>query len=252
VFLAEPEPTSFDLRWRMFGVPVRVHPLFWLVSALLGWDLIEAGKEYLLIWVACVFFSILLHEMGHVIMGRIFGTRGHIILYGMGGLAVGSNHLDRRWQRILVSFAGPLIQLLFYFLLKYTLFLWLPHVRQDWLEHIFGTVGILLSINLFWPLLNLLPIWPLDGGMITREVCQGISRRRGVSVSLGISLVTAGALAAHGVLARIYGRPLIPYVPTGMFMILFFAMFAVSSYQALQMENYQRRQWEDDDWGWGR
>ena len=50
----------------------------------------------------------------------------------------------------------------------------------------------MVFINLFWPLLNLLPIWPLDGGQITREACVGaLGQQRGLSISLGISLVVA-------------------------------------------------------------
>ena len=30
--------TPYDLRFRLLGIPVRVHPMFWLVSAVLGWQ----------------------------------------------------------------------------------------------------------------------------------------------------------------------------------------------------------------------
>ena len=65
---------------------------------------------YLVLWIICVFVSILIHEMGHVLMGRLFGAEGHIVLYSFGGLAIGSKRLADRWQRIAVSFAGPLAQ----------------------------------------------------------------------------------------------------------------------------------------------
>jgi hypothetical protein len=90
----------------MFGIPIRVHPMFWLMSVILGYSTIQDGFEYLIIWVACVFVSILIHELGHVIMGRFFGADGHIVLYSFGGLAIGSNSLSSRGQRIAVSFAG--------------------------------------------------------------------------------------------------------------------------------------------------
>ena len=121
----EPTPTPFDLRWRMFGIPVRVQPMFWLVSAVMGWSALAEGFPYLLIWIGCMFVSILVHELGHVWMGQVFGARGHIILYGFGGLAVGSNHLERRWQRIAVCFAGPLAG--FGFLSLVLLFLWISN-----------------------------------------------------------------------------------------------------------------------------
>ena len=100
----------------MFGTPVRIHPMFWFINVILGWDATMGrgggGVPSLLLWVGCVFVSILVHEFGHVLVGRLFGSHGYIVLYSMGGLAVGSNHLDRRWQRIAVSFAGPFAEFL--------------------------------------------------------------------------------------------------------------------------------------------
>src|SRR5216683_2380234 len=109
----EPAETSFDLRWRMFNIPVRVHPLFWIVGAALGWErsYVRFGINALLVWMFAMFVSILIHELGHVFMGRVFGTDGHIVLHGFGGLAIGSNNLYNPWKRIAVSFAGPGAQL---------------------------------------------------------------------------------------------------------------------------------------------
>ena len=101
--LADPGPTPFDLRFRLFGTDVRVHPFFWLITILFGWSwLLEVlpgnGLIEVALWVACAFFSILLHEFGHVWMGRAFGSHGHIVLHGMGGLAIGSAEVPYRWQ----------------------------------------------------------------------------------------------------------------------------------------------------------
>src|SRR5262249_6317896 len=69
----EPNETPYDLRWQMFGTPVRVQPWFWLMTVILGYDAtIRDGVGFVLAWVACVFVSILLHEFGHVWMGRLF------------------------------------------------------------------------------------------------------------------------------------------------------------------------------------
>src|SRR5262249_8193181 len=151
--------------------PVRVHPLFWLFTAILGWDFLREGFAELLIWVACCFLSILLHEFGHVWMGRAFGAQdSYIVLYSFGGLAVRSNDLRQRWQRIAVSLAGPGIQLVLYGLIQ--LGLW--SLSEEQLLRIPRgaglAIGLLMFINLVWALFNLLPVWPLDGGQVSREL----------------------------------------------------------------------------------
>ena len=75
---------------------------------------------YLLIWVLVVFLSIFIHEMGHALAYRQFGTSCRIILYHMGGLAVADSY-QSPWQissrrrdprqDVMISLAGPLMQL---------------------------------------------------------------------------------------------------------------------------------------------
>lgn len=253
MFLAEPQNTPYDLRWRMFGIPVRVQPFFWIIAALLTWSpLIGYGLPWVLLGIGCVFLSILLHEMGHVLMGRLFGSWGYIVLYGMGGLAVGSNDLQKRWQRILVSFAGPLAQLLLFAGLMGMLFLRpinLPPTERGFPHPLETVIEILLYINLIWPLLNLLPIWPLDGGQICRELCEGLMRQRGLVVSLQISLGVSVLLLLQSI-AAYAGRGLpIPFM-TGqsMFRIIFFGIFAVQSYQYLMAANQRFSRYDEDDY----
>ena len=59
VTLSEPNRTQFDLSWRMFGIPVRIHPMFWLVGIFLGWNVAKAwGMEYLAVFIAYVLWRI--------------------------------------------------------------------------------------------------------------------------------------------------------------------------------------------------
>ncbi len=165
--------TPLDLNFSIFHVAVRVHPLHWLTSAFLGWDLFrDAGLVALLIWIACVFVSVLLHELGHVFAGWYFGSKGHILLASFGGLAIGSNNQRQRWKRIAVLAAGPAIQFVFYGLLwlaRPFLLTWM----DDQSRYVKFTYYILMGINFWWPLFNLLPIYPLDGGQISRELLEG-------------------------------------------------------------------------------
>ncbi len=265
MLMLEPNPTPYDLRWRMFGIPVRVHPMFWLISTILGWSwfgLGDSGAEglgFVALWVGCVFLSVLIHELGHVVAGRIFGSSGHIVLFSFGGLAIGSSDVPRRWQRICVYLAGPGAQFL---LLGLLWLLWDPIRRTVAPTAFFRPVAVLLFmlwiINLFWPILNLLPIWPLDGGQVSRELCEGTWRANGRRYSLIISMVTAIVLALHIILSQ-NGKPGLipilnewfPFTP-GLLTAIFFGLFAMQSFQALQEESHRRRNWDDDRLPWER
>ncbi|MCC6417672.1 MAG: hypothetical protein IT429_05430 [Gemmataceae bacterium] len=249
--LLEPEPTQFDLRWRMFGTPVRVHPMFWLLACLLGMDLLNGpnGLQLLLLWVACVFVSILVHEFGHIFMGRAFGNRGQVVLYSFGGLAIGSSDTDRRWKRIAVSLAGPAAGFVLYGFAELARIHGLPQVETGptyrWLR---DGLNMLIWINLYWGLLNLLPIWPLDGGQVSRELSLGASQRNGLVISLGISFLLAALIAVNALLAA-NRQPSLPYLPSGGYWtVILFGMLAVESFQLLQQARAQRhRSWDDDD-----
>jgi Zn-dependent protease len=250
----EPARTPFDLNFRLFGVSVRVHPFFWLLSALLGWGAsMDAGHpdfRLLFLWIGCVFVSILVHEFGHVLMGMLFGAHGHIVLYSFGGLAVGSNQLTNRWQRIAVSFAGPLAG----FLLLGLVWGVATYLGSEGMSrYAQRAVSYLTWINLFWGLLNLLPIWPLDGGQISRDLFGWLLPGRGTSVALGISLVVAGLLAIHGLLLNVRGQglPVLDQISQldifgDFYMFLMFGMLALNNFQALQFES-QHRPWDRMD-----
>src|SRR5262245_9258768 len=70
---------------KIFGIPVSVKPTFFLVMALLGYNQ-RQEPAMLIAWVAVVFVSVLLHELGHALTAKAFGGVPAIELYGLGGL----------------------------------------------------------------------------------------------------------------------------------------------------------------------
>ena len=117
MLLGEPAPTQADLHFRIFGFPVRVHPLFWVVTVLLGLQG-RADPFETLVWVGVVFVSILVHELGHATLERTFGGHPWITLYSFGGLAscndgdafAGSTHtsaIGRTRRRVSARFFRP-------------------------------------------------------------------------------------------------------------------------------------------------
>ncbi len=267
----EPPTTEWDLRWRMFGIPVRVHPLFWLVSLLMGQSALQQGVEYLLAWVACVFVSILIHELGHAVMGRLYGSRSQIVLYAFGGLAIGSNRLNNRWERIAVCLAGPIAGFLFLGVIFGLLWLRDPMIVPVYFSMACDFFGIpipldqeafvrfheiagplefsivmdLIFINLMWGLINLLPIWPLDGGQVSRELCE-MNFRRGTVVSLNVSIVFAAFLSVCAILDKT-GHPILPFRFGTWYTALLFGYLAWQSYQMLQYAQAPGN-WTNDHW----
>jgi stage IV sporulation protein FB len=262
VGLLEPQPTQFDLKWRMFGIRVRVHPVFWLMACLLGAPYLQPpyGAPYLLVWVACVFVSILVHELGHVVVGRVFGSRGDIVLYAFGGLAVGSNMLPRRWQRVAVLLAGPFAGFLLLgvvYAVRPLIFprdYYWPQELTQAEKFLLEAFGMLIWMNLVWGILNLLPIYPLDGGQISRELFEAVNPRNGFRIALGISMALAILLAVLFLLAE-NQTVSIPFLRGGgMYSVVLFGLMAFENYMTLQQLKAPQRQPADDedDWYWRR
>ena len=176
------------LRFNLFGFPVAVHWVFWLITALLGGaaDASSPMKfQLLLIWIAAVFFSILWHELGHAFMMRHFGDRNvQILMHGGGGLAFGRSYRTRT-EDVIISLAGPLAGLALGGLV------WLID-RAFPSRSIYSAVLVhdMLWINFAWSLVNLLPVIPLDGGRISQALLAGKG-----ALPFRISLVCAVGMA---------------------------------------------------------
>jgi Zn-dependent protease len=230
------------LNFRLLGFPVRVHPFFWLAAALLGASALNAGIQYLLIWIAVMFVSILVHELGHAFAFRRFGSDSRIILWMFGGLAAPYSSVGRRWKQIVVCLAGPVAGFILFGLVYGSDRIWNWGSRDNG-RAIHYLYLALFDINLYWGLFNLLPVIPLDGGQVARELCEGKWRGRGLQVALKISVGVATAVALYSVLcwieARQDGGPLTDHLPSwfprgSIFTAVLFAILAVQNYQILQ------------------
>lgn len=235
MILNEPPRSPYDLNFRVLGIPVRVHPLFWFVALLLGMSGDQQAVPMLL-WVATVFVSILVHELGHALTARSYGWDPWITLHGFGGLASYRPTYRSPGAQILITLAGPGAGFLFAALVVLLIvvsghrveFAW-PHsvlpIRFDPFEsnRLNMLIVYMLYVNIFWGLVNLLPIYPLDGGRITQEVLQIANPRDGLRQSLWLSVIVA---AMAGVLAYVRLQEL--------FLAIFFGYMAYTSYMTLQ------------------
>jgi stage IV sporulation protein FB len=194
--LGSAAPTPYDLNFSLFGIPVRVHPFFWLFSAIMGWG--SGDLKFVLIWVACVFVSILIHELGHALTAKSYGWPPHIVLHAFGGYASYQPLWGKSTARtILVLLAGPGAGFIFYFLiLAFERLLEHQGIHPALMARV--AIGDLKWINLGWGLINLLPVYPLDGGQITHAGLSHFFPRSGGDFALKLSLLVAGIIAALG------------------------------------------------------
>lgn len=244
MFFQSPPPTRFDLRFSIAGFPVRVHPLFWLIALLLGSSGSLVGIP---IWIFVVFVSILIHELGHAFAFRRYGIDSHIVLHGFGGLTIPqsapwgtgwANVAPSPGQQIAISLAGPFAGFFLAVLViagviftgGATAGVLLGFIPVPQYASLSGLGGILnqfilmmLWVNIFWGLINLLPVFPLDGGQVARNILIQYDPYDGARKSLWVSVVTGGvvALAAFVFMNSIY-------------MAFLFGILAFQSYQALQ------------------
>lgn len=188
--------TEFDVRLNVFGIHVRIHPLFWVMAAFVIWhSTLDPKLKFL--GVFCVLLSILVHELGHAVFIRKWGYPSEIVLYGMGGYATSTGFST--WRSVWISFAGPLAGFVLYGIV-YGIFFGLAKLSPEALsiDAVGYCIFLLLRINLYWGILNLIPVLPLDGGHIVQALMLRYAPRRGVEWTLQISILAAGAVACWG------------------------------------------------------
>jgi Zn-dependent protease/CBS domain-containing protein len=192
---------------KIFGVELRIHLSFvfllffvWLTeSAARG----NASAVRGLALVAIIFGCVILHELGHALVGRHAGIPAKaIILLPIGGVTL----LDETrqplepgsmtWKRdVRIALAGPLVNLLIALAAGSIILLVAPQV-QLWARPYLDSGNLPRSLvwaNIWLAGFNLLPAYPLDGGRVLRSL---FSRRMDPvhatrrAVSIGQTLAT--------------------------------------------------------------
>jgi stage IV sporulation protein FB len=261
--LQEPGSSPYDLHFNFLGFDTRVTWGFWVAAVVLGWgwctglDRLAAhvgmdspgAPVLLVIWSGAILLSILVHELGHALAMRRFGVRSRLVLYHFGGLAIadsfGAWDGARRAQltprdSLIIAASGPCAQLLLagvvfaagravgmsldvdQYLATY-LGMSVPETDLPSSAAAYAIFNFIIMPSLWWALLNLLPILPLDGGNILMNALQLNNVRDARRVAHFVSIGVA-------VLAGIYS------MQSGDTMFgMFCLMFAASNWQQLQM-----------------
>lgn len=205
------------IRFSLFGVPVSIHPTLWLTLAILGRGFMVSNMMELmsvLLFIIAALVVLLAHEMGHALVGRSLGG-GHpsVYLAWMGGDCTNETARLTRMQGVVMTAAGPLSSLAVGLV---SLFLLCLYVGDFQLGALFGctfamgyvpTIALqefpplvmvfffsLIEVSCWWTALNLLPIFPLDGGQIMQGLMNSRCQMHAISLAAAVVMATASAV----------------------------------------------------------
>jgi Zn-dependent protease len=172
------------------GIPVFASPVYFLLLMMFGHGDLISG----IVWAVCITLSLLTHEFGHALVARHLRHEPTIMLHGFGGLTA-RTRTGRDVEEAAIIAMGPAAGLALGLV-----------VYGGWqLLVAFGVatpmaasvVYALLYPCITWNLLNLMPLWPLDGGQLLRlALLRWFSARRAARVTHGLALVLLTALGA--------------------------------------------------------
>lgn len=177
----------------------------WMIAVNFLTGFTIAGAIWSLLLFVGIIISLLMHELGHAVVASYFNIRASsTILFPFGGVSDIPDQPGQTWKYILISLAGPIVNLavgilLLLFIHPYHAY-WMEPGNIGYVDHsnfIFQIQVINLSLGLF----NLIPVFPMDGGRIVEMLFAGkmnawkASRLEGI-----ISVLIALALMALGII----------------------------------------------------
>lgn len=208
---------TYRLPFRLVGIPLNLDLTFLLALPFFAWMIASNIPSYIdafgldmdpealrervppialgLVAALGLFASVVIHELGHCLVGRRLGMEAEsITLWILGGLARFRDISDRPGHEALMAIAGPLT--------SYALagLCWLASVGLPEASTPLRFILVFLFwMNLVLATFNLLPAFPLDGGRVLRSL---LALRRGrleaTQQAVGVSRVVAVGLGLLG------------------------------------------------------
>lgn len=173
-----------------------------------------------LLWAAAITVGLLVHEFGHALVARHLRHDPSITLHGFGG-TTSRTRTGRDVEEAAIVAMGPAAGLVLG-LMVYGAWQVLAHFDLN-TAFAARVAYALLVPCILWNLLNLLPLWPLDGGQLFR---LGASRLVGPSragrLTHSISIAVVVLLAVYTLRHQMY------------FALVLLVMFGMQNVQALQ------------------
>lgn len=167
--------------FKLFGFEIRLDWTWFFLAILITWTLADGyfpikypgysvGYYWIMGFIGSIglFLSIILHELCHSLVGRLYGIPfTGIKLFIFGGVAKMGAEPPSPKAEFLMAGAGPLLSIglgvVFYALSRIG-------IAMNWPILLTGVLHYLGIINFVVAVFNLLPGFPLDGGRILRSI----------------------------------------------------------------------------------
>lgn len=175
----------------MGGISISIHPLFFV----LGGYYALTGKIF--IFIICTVVAVV-HELGHSLVASGLGYKlNKIVLMPFGALVSGNTNGLKFLDEVKIALAGPFINI------GVALFF----IAMWWIyPDCYAYTDVVVSSNLSMALVNLLPIYPLDGGRIVFAMLgYKVGYEKAFTISKIIGIVFSCVLLLLFILSLING-----------------------------------------------
>jgi Zn-dependent protease/CBS domain-containing protein len=208
---------------RIAGIKIYIHWTFpliilWIILANSGRGMTSMQISWLVLFILALFVCVTLHELGHALAARKFHIKTRdITLLPIGGVARMEGMPEKPVQELIVALAGPLVNVVIFFVLYFTIRL--VNVPMDFssLTQITASNFFLnlALINIWLAIFNMIPAFPMDGGRVLRALlAMQLSR----TAATRIAAFIGQALAILFVFAGFLYNPFLIFI--GLFIFL--------------------------------
>lgn len=162
------------------GIGIFMHWTFVLLIAFIVVVNYKNGQSpgqiaWSILFILCVFITVLLHELGHALMAKKYNINTKsITLLPIGGIARLERLPEKPTEELVVAIAGPVVNLILAAITYF--FISIPRNSEELLAQLVSGINgqnFFLNfyiVNLTLAVFNLIPAFPMDGGRILRAL----------------------------------------------------------------------------------
>ena len=209
------------LRFRIGSIPVQIELFFFLSVLILGIPEERWGARYLLLFGLVATVSVLLQEVVHAALLRWrLRLQPEIVLHPLGG-ATFAPGIPSGLRKTVAYLVPPILVLA---LVAIPARVWYESAGDGDSLFLWRLAHDVYWVNLWWSIINIVPLWPLDGGQAFAGVTEARTGRTNWPVVHWVSIVVA---AGGGIYALTKGDD-------NLYVFIYAALLAIQNFLRLR------------------